>query len=122
LGASQGIRTFTELADEGMLNEIRGQMYHVENMVFLGFAFHPQNLEILEPYNQPSIERIFASAYNISEGDVKAIKDVIQNLITLASSPDEEREIRRSKTQNFQKYFHSGTCSNLFDEFNRSIK
>jgi hypothetical protein len=69
-----GIRTYTEeAADNGEINAIKDAVSKSERLVFLGFGFHQQNLEILaRPIGtQPSqtsrvFKHIYATGFGIS--------------------------------------------------------
>ena len=76
--ASQ-IKTFTEGTDElsSEVNSIRSNMKMSHRLVFLGFAFHKLNMELLLPAlasaDLPTGQRIFATAYGISTSDIESI-------------------------------------------------
>jgi hypothetical protein len=76
-----GIRTYTEqINDPGLLSEIKGELASAEIVVFLGFAFHPQNMKLLAPTTSMLAKRIVASAYGISAPNVASIHSEIRAL------------------------------------------
>lgn len=78
---SQKIKTFTEGTDPNSsdIDEIKNHMIRADKIIFIGFAFHKLNMQLLRPRSFPSDKniRIFASAFGISESDINTIKDQI---------------------------------------------
>lgn len=76
------IKTFTEgLDDEAMLNAMRDAVAEAETIVFLGFAFHPINMELLTPDGPTSVKRIFATTLGLSDSDEAVIEDDIAKML-----------------------------------------
>lgn len=70
---AQQVRTFTEQVKEGAeLAAIRATMARADRVIFLGFAFHRQNVELLAQKMQDHAE-IVATAYKISKSDKSVI-------------------------------------------------
>lgn len=108
------IKTFTEGTDESLSNvtAIRSHMKTSLRLVFLGFAFHPLNLDLLrprgaEPMSPPTGRCVFATAHGISDNDTKAISDELATRSVLSA-----RDI---------KIRNDLTCSQLFQEYSRSM-
>jgi hypothetical protein len=103
------IKTFTEqIEDIKSLNEMAETMKQASTLVFLGFAFHPQNMELLKAGAETS-KRVFATAFGISKSDCEVIESDIQEIIGL---PIEQIKII---LRNDLK------CSGLFAEYRRSL-
>jgi hypothetical protein len=91
LESASQIKTFTEGTDpeSSAIADIQRCAGSASRVVFLGFAFHRQNLKLLWPKlaesDKGSIE-IFATALNISETDVAMITQEL-----LALSPATKR-------------------------------
>lgn len=65
---AQGIRTFTErIDDEDMLSRMRDLIIDAQQIVFIGFAFWPINMELLTIAHEGENKSIFATAYGLSE-------------------------------------------------------
>jgi len=105
------IKTFTEqVEDEASLNEISDAIKNAETLVFLGFAFHPQNMELLKSgAGTVASKRIFATAYGISKSDCEVIENDIEKMIALPS------ENIKTHLRNDLK------CNALFSEYRRSL-
>lgn len=82
------IRTFYEqLQDEGEMNEIRCAVAEAEQIIFLGFGFHPQNVEMIRANRVGTTttttttttraRRIYATAFGESAAGCAAIRDAI---------------------------------------------
>jgi len=106
----QGIRTFTEGTDpkESEILAIRRHVFESSKLVFLGFAFHQLNMQLLTPQElnpkQDSF-KCFASAFNISKSDRNAIQEQINNLFGMDVDTN----------------FANLKCSDFFQEFWRSL-
>ena len=71
---AQQVRTFTERVNEGdELAAMRATIAGADRIVFLGFAFHRQNIDLLSQKMEDHAE-IVATAYNISKSDVAVIE------------------------------------------------
>jgi hypothetical protein len=82
LGLSAGIRTFTESTEAGRSEEIaaaREWINTAERVVFLGFAYHYQNMRLLWPgqATETAGRHFYGTAHRISTSDVRAIVDEI---------------------------------------------
>lgn len=54
-----------------MTNRIAGIIHKADHIVFLGFAYHDQNMLLLEPPKKvETSKRIFGTAFGMSESDV----------------------------------------------------
>lgn len=112
---SEGVRTYTErITDEDELRKIHKQMELAERIVFLGFGFHDQNIELLRPPKGLGLKQIFATAKGMSASDVALVTAQLQHFYTT----------------NMQMVVGAGgtitvrpdlTCSELFDAYNKSL-
>jgi len=79
---SSGIKTFTERVEEGHeLTAMRKQIQAADTIVFLGFGFHTQNLELLTPKEHAQVKRVFATAKGIFDPDIAPIKQQINAML-----------------------------------------
>lgn len=73
-----GIRTFSEgLADEGHANAIDRLVSRSEQIIFLGFAFHPLNMEILNSKSAGFLDKVFGTTLNLSDAAVRSVEGII---------------------------------------------
>jgi hypothetical protein len=72
VGLSQGIKTYTEQIGSGeMTGRIAGIIDGADHIVFLGFAYHDQNMLLLKPPKElDASKRIFGTAFGMSKSDV----------------------------------------------------
>jgi hypothetical protein len=78
------IQTFTEGVESRQTDEIRYSIKWANRLVFLGFAFHELNMNLIKPYanelvNNSSSECL-ATCYKISPSDQEKIRVEINSL------------------------------------------
>lgn len=105
------IKTFTEGTDpdSSEICEIRESVATSANLLFLGFAFHRLNMQLIGPepsqMSEISEKRAFATAYGLSKSDCGAIAAEISNM-----RGSQKTEIRNDLT-----------CAAIFSEYTRGI-
>ena len=106
------IKTFTEqIEDEDLLTSIRSAVAEAETIAFLGFGFHPQNLDLIAPKTPPNAKRVFASAHGISNSDRN---DIVGRLNILLKHPL-TGQVPVFEVRNDLK------CVDLFNEYSRNL-
>lgn len=111
--AASQIKTFTERVEEGQeLAQIRRAVGNAERIVFLGFAFHRQNVQLLAAQS-PLEADVLATGYGISGADRGVIGTELQRAFQPASvgSTGAPRQIQ----------IPSLKCAELFDEYWRTL-
>jgi hypothetical protein len=104
------IKTFTEqIENHFLVAETRGLLQKAQAIVFLGFGFHRQNLELMRPSEKTGIKRIFATAKGISNSDCDVVQGQITNTVQ-TSWPDLRIRLRNELT-----------CHELLGEYRRSL-
>jgi hypothetical protein len=105
--ASQ-IRTFTEQLEDNDLPElIEQEVAAAEAIVFLGFSYHPSNMRLLDFPMTYQAERVFGTAFEISESDTREIESRVRALI---GKTDVSVHIRNDLK-----------CAKILEEYSRSI-
>ena len=110
------LRTFSEqVASQAQLKDIKKAVQEASTLVFLGMAYHRQNLEILTPPTQCSATKVFGTTYGLSDGDAIVVQSRIDDMLdgTLRTSA-----MTRLKPST---YFVRKTCAELFQEFSLII-
>lgn len=113
LELAEQIKTFTEGTDESSseILKVRSNVQLCVRLVFLGFAFHRLNIELLLPSEKEDIEdesrTIFATAYGISKSD--------------ASKISEELTSKAGVLHNKIHVRNDLSCGQLFREYWRSM-
>lgn len=75
------IKTFTEqVDDQTILKNIKNTIFNADNVIFLGFAYHKQNIELITPEKKGKIKSIFGTAFGISDHGRKEIEIIVKNL------------------------------------------
>jgi hypothetical protein len=104
------IRTFTEGTDpeSSEITKIRNHISDSSTLVFLGFAFHKLNMNLLMPQDlnpKTGQFKCFASAFEISSSDCDAIREQVNSLFST--------EVHVT--------FSDVKCNEFFKEFWRSL-
>lgn len=111
---SSKIRTYTEqVADEKLLTDIHEEVRKAECIVFLGFGYHKQNMQLLWPSEPMDNKFIFGTAYGMSAADV----DVVSRQIAAQFKPN----LQPGMHQNGIKIENKLSCADLFDHFALSL-
>lgn len=110
IGYAQRIRTFTEGAHSELMEILKSKMSSTERLVFLGFAFHRLNMELLsladgERYKNPSVIECYGTAFETSKSDRDSICSSITHLY--------EGELKIN--------LENMTCFQLFKDYSRSL-
>jgi hypothetical protein len=111
--AALGLRTFTEGADpqSGVVDGVRQRTMSCSRLAFLGFAFHPQNVDLL--FGRPSGTvklrdcSVYATGLGISRSDGELVK---QKLEAQAGIPYDRIQIA-----------HEARCADLFNLYRLSL-
>ena len=82
------IKTFAEsVEDEAALAEIHQVVEEADIVVFLGFAFHKQNMELMESTQLNKVKRVFATATGISTNGLEVVQQRIKEVFTVKQPP-----------------------------------
>jgi hypothetical protein len=82
------IRTFTEgLRYDSHRDTIRAEIESSENVVFLGFAFHPLNMRVLQVPSGNRIRRIFGTTIGLADAAVRRVREDVY--LTFNKRPDD---------------------------------
>lgn len=110
LSLARQIKTFTErIEDETAITAMRRLMQDAETIVFLGFAFHQQNMELMKPIEHNNAIRVFATAKGISDSDCIIIRGQICQFFD-------------KMPHNIKVNLRNGlTCHGIFEEYRRSL-
>ena len=115
---AQQIRTFTEQVEEGTaLEGLRASVSGADRIIFLGFAFHRQNVELISQKVQAHTE-IVATAFGISRSDKSVIEDELEKAFEFDGQLNEGRiELAEMKCANFfQEYWRTITAERSYRE------
>ena len=78
--ATKSIKTYTEQINDQSQVELTKIVSDSARIVFLGFAFYPQNMKIITNGIEPKHRNISATAYKISDSDVTRLKGILSSL------------------------------------------
>jgi hypothetical protein len=110
-----GIKTYTESIDTGTSDTIKALVRNAETLVFLGFGFLAQNVDLLTPPQGSLAKRLFATTFRISRQDTQAISHTLTTKLgTVKDGTVRLREVGQ-RHQSFSVTYEAGTCRNLMD-------
>lgn len=102
---ASGIKTYTEQAGAADITEkLRAELNRADRIVFLGFAFHDQNVRMLQGSERPSNRVVYGTILGMSEPD----KDEVRRQLASTLRPS-TIHLERLK------------CAGLFDHFAKSL-
>lgn len=78
---SQGIRTFTESVHGDTAEQAKQSIATADRLVFLGFGFLPQNMDLLAPINARSASRVHATTMGISALDRVIVREQLRRFL-----------------------------------------
>jgi hypothetical protein len=112
--ASQ-IKTYTEQIEDGdIVDTMHDMMQSAECIVFLGFAYAEQNMDLLKPKKVIERKPVFGTAYGLSKSDREVVSRRILRMMRTAPAgtvgPDTLVELGSDVK-----------CARLFDEYARSL-
>jgi hypothetical protein len=105
---SSGLKTFTEQIDDPVLQaSLADAIGQASQIIFLGFAYHKQNLELLG--SAPDDCSVLGTAFGFSDSDSSAIENQIRNSLFSASEPARITLLNKL------------TCTSLVRDYRRTI-
>jgi SIR2-like domain len=115
IAASKNIRTYTEQIDVNQteLSKIHSALSSAETILFIGFSFHEQNMNLLAPPKGISASRIFATTHGMSETD----RVTIRNFLTTQWAS----LAKRSTSDRPTVVLSHQTCCDFFFDYQRTI-
>lgn len=109
------ILTFTESANEGVIGEVRNLIMGAETLVFMGFGYLPQNMELLSVPEISEVRRVFATMLGIGENDVPIAESEIARVLKRTIWRPGMLVSGLGNATEFHSYVERGTCRNLMD-------
>ncbi len=121
LQLAKKIKTFAEGTDpeSSEISAIREDIKNARKLVFLGFAFHKLNMQLITPdglSNCNSIPPCYATTLNISESD----KNVVKKQIFYLYNPVQDKGYNLWKDE-LSFAMSNMQCANFFSEYWRSL-
>jgi hypothetical protein len=109
------IKTYTEqIADPTIVKQVATELEQAEHIVFLGFAYHDQNMALLRPPNTfAASKEVFGTAYGMSDSDVNVVGHQIDAWFTGRNATAYRSSM--IKLENKLK------CASLFDNYAKSL-
>jgi hypothetical protein len=106
------IKTYTEqIAAADVIAQLTAEVERADAIVFLGFAFHSQNLLMLNPPKPMKPKSVYGTAYKMSDADVGVVTEQIASFF----APVDSRTRARIRLEN------KLTAAGLFDHYAKSL-
>lgn len=84
LNAYSKIKIFTEqIRDDTTIDQIKSAVSEAKTIIFLGFAFHDQNIRLLSPKDSSSVTKVFATGINVSPQNLVDAQETLFSQLNL---------------------------------------
>ena len=108
---AQQIRTFTEQVEDGTARQsMQAAVRSADRIIFLGFAFHRQNVELIASEIQRHTQ-VIATSFGISASDRAVIKEELSVALEYSTEPHAESRADLATM----------TCNDFFNEYWRTL-
>jgi len=112
------ILTFTESANSGVTSEVKALIEGAETIVFMGFGYLPQNVELLTARNRAAARRVFYTTYGVSKSDSEFVDEDLEHILGKEAATGLMRpglyEIENVDDDDaFEKFEEEGKCVDL---------
>jgi hypothetical protein len=119
---SDRVRTYTEqVSDAALASQIHQEFSNAVCIVFLGFAYHDQNMKLLKPSSSLPHKSLFGTAFGMSEADKNVVAGQISEFFTpkkiVAQNENSISIIPFASTIKIENL----TCAKLFDDYAKSL-
>lgn len=82
IASAQRLRTFTETVDDDeVISKIHAGILTAEQIIFLGFSFLPQNLELMRSESESGAQVVLATSFRESASNIRIAKDNIVRML-----------------------------------------
>jgi len=110
-----GIKTYTEQIGSGeMTGRIAGRIHDADHIVFLGFAYHDQNMLLLNPHGALGSKKLFGTGFGMSDTDV----EVTSKQVDAWFRENQTSPVARKR---FIKIENQLKCADLFDHYAKTL-
>lgn len=107
---SDQILTFTQSADTGVRQQAKNLILGAETLVFMGFGFLQQNVELLTVDGQSAATKVFVTTKGIGDDDVEIVLLEIRRMIKRRVA-----ELQFERDGYFRPFVERQTCRDLMD-------
>lgn len=114
------LKTYTEqIEDSEELNQARQLIFDANILVFLGNAYHPNNMALLQVKCDKLNKVIYATRYSISDHDIPIIRSRIMNM--LFSNRDKAISSITLKKIGDNNIYFADKCLDVFEQYRYSL-
>ncbi|MGY8678576.1 hypothetical protein Q2941_12315 [Bradyrhizobium sp. UFLA05-153] len=123
---TKAIKTYTErIEEEAVLHNMQTTIREAQCIVFLGFAYHKQNMALLKHPGSRETKQIYGTAFGMSDSDVGEVVDELSSLFPYIEDDPLENPPFATRlpvigTPNI-RIENKLTCTQLFDYYAKSL-
>lgn len=111
---AKGIKTYTEqIAATDMMQKLATEVSKAECIVFLGFAYHSQNMRLIQPAARIPLRPVYGTAFKMSQSDEEIVLQQLSNFF--------ETNVHALDRRKMMKIDNMLKCSALFDYYAKSL-
>ncbi|MAM37259.1 MAG: hypothetical protein CL949_01845 [Erythrobacter sp.] len=115
LDVASGIKTFTESVDEQIVSQARAAVEQADTLVFLGFGFLPQNMDLLRPRETPQALRVHATTFGVSASDRFVIHEQLRHFVKAPNSIGRFEFVTTTSSHDSLIDVDNGVCRELIE-------
>lgn len=108
------IKTYTEqVADAEVINDLSAELDQAGCVIFLGFAYHSQNMRLLKPQKPLAAKPIYGTAFKMSDSDVEIVESQLAGFL--------DKGVKMQERRAMIKIENKLQCFELFDYYAKSL-
>lgn len=114
------LKTYTEQVDDvESLNQVKQAIQEAGVLVFLGMAYHPNNINLLQTHCDEMSKKIYATRVGISDDDLPVVRRRIMNMLRPDAYLSTTHTIHEKNA--LERILFADECTNLFDKYKMSL-
>jgi hypothetical protein len=108
------IKTYTEqVADAEAVRVLASEFEQASRVIFLGFAYHSQNMRLLKPPKSVAARPIYGTAFKMSDADIGIVEGQLASWL--------DSGVRMQERKGMIKIENKLQCFELFDYYAKSL-
>jgi hypothetical protein len=121
---SKAIKTYTERIEEpSVLESMQTAIREAQCIVFLGFAYHKQNMALLKPPKSLKTREVYGTAYGMSDSDVGHVAAELRSFFPeyVLETSEVAGGVQSAMIRKDIRIENKLTCAQLFDYYAKSL-
>lgn len=113
---ANGIKTFTESVGEHIVERARKVVADADTIVFLGFGFLPQNMDLLRPRAHQQAMRIHATTFKVSMANKMVIREQLHQFVRTPNNVGQFAFVKNDSAHTSLIDVDNSTCRALIED------